>query len=223
MPGGFQKDQRLRRAPERRAEGVDLAVLGRGKSGEGIIPIGSRSIQDRSLLCNSADWSCRPTSCLPTSNCSHDPTWHRPEKSKKSPPRLGLAGATFVDLEHPLDCLPLSLALVSKRSRVQSEPSATPRNMPRPPHACVTLLTSDSYLAGALVTLASLQDTEPDHAAYDTVCLVTPATLGHAAIQAVQKRFDFVIGVEEITTSNWEELDLLGAGLCLSVFWLIRR
>lgn len=84
-------------------------------------------------------------------------------------------------------------------------------------YAFVTLLTSDSYLPGALTAVHSLLDVEgtrPDQP-FDTVCLVTPATVGQDAIKALNKTFDHVVGVAEITTSNWANLDLLGES-CLS-------
>ena len=77
--------------------------------------------------------------------------------------------------------------------------------------AFVTLLTSDSYLAGALTCVNSLLDVEGTASLdFETVCLVTPATVGQASIKALQKTFDAVVGVAEITTESWKELDLLG-------------
>lgn len=78
------------------------------------------------------------------------------------------------------------------------------------------MLTSDTYLAGALVAINSLLDVE--HSArkttlardFETVCLVTPATVGQQSIKALQKTFDCVVGVAEIETESWTELDLLG-------------
>lgn len=80
-----------------------------------------------------------------------------------------------------------------------------------PPYAVVTLLTSDSYLPGAINTLNSLLDVEPDRSRFTTLALVTPSTISHTSIQALQKVFDVVVGVEVITTDSWEELKLLGA------------
>ncbi|GAA5987163.1 hypothetical protein JCM10908_001056 [Rhodotorula pacifica] len=82
-------------------------------------------------------------------------------------------------------------------------------------YAVVTLVTSDSYLPGALVALNSLLDAEgvspsPTARNFATLCLATPATLGHASLQALDKAFDQVIGVEPILTKSWEELRLLG-------------
>lgn len=84
-----------------------------------------------------------------------------------------------------------------------------------PRYAVVTLVTSDSYLAGALVALSSLLDAEgasasPTAREFATVCLATPQTVGHATLQALDKAFDQVIGVEPILTQSWEELRLLG-------------
>lgn len=83
---------------------------------------------------------------------------------------------------------------------------------PEPPrYAVVTLLTSDNYLPGALTTVNSLLDVEPDRTRFDTVCLTTPSTVGHNSLQALQKVFDVVVGVEPLVTESWEELKLLGA------------
>ena len=84
-----------------------------------------------------------------------------------------------------------------------------------PRYAVVTLVTSDSYLAGALVALSSLLDAEgasasPTAREFATVCLATPQSVGHATLQALDKAFDQVIGVEPILTQSWEELRLLG-------------
>lgn len=88
-------------------------------------------------------------------------------------------------------------------------------------YAVVTLVTSDSYLPGALVALNSLLDAEgappsPTARAFATVCLATPASVGHATLQALDKAFDQVIGVEPILTQSWEELRLLGESAALS-------
>ncbi|GAA96185.1 glycosyltransferase family 8 protein [Mixia osmundae IAM 14324] len=82
----------------------------------------------------------------------------------------------------------------------------------RPLHAFVTFLSSDAYLAGALVTLQSLKEAEGKIPAvdYETVCLVVAEKLRYETIQALQAAFDYVLSVEEIQTKNWSELDLLG-------------
>jgi len=86
--------------------------------------------------------------------------------------------------------------------------------MARPRFAFVTLLTSDSYLAGALTTINSVLDIEPftphSQRTFDTVCLVSPSTVGHASLKALEKVFDVVVGVEQIITESWGNLDLLG-------------
>ncbi|GAA6062218.1 hypothetical protein JCM10212_006453 [Sporobolomyces blumeae] len=83
-----------------------------------------------------------------------------------------------------------------------------------PRFAFVTLLTSDSYLAGALTLVNSLLDVEPfaphDERRFDTVCLVSPETVGHTSLKALEKSFDAVVGVEQIVTESWGNLDLLG-------------
>lgn len=80
------------------------------------------------------------------------------------------------------------------------------------PFAFVTLVTSDHYLPGALVVSHSLREVEgptPTNP-YDTVCVVTPATVSVETIRALRRVFDLVVGVEEIRTRSWEELALLG-------------
>lgn len=89
---------------------------------------------------------------------------------------------------------------------------ATPGDKDR---AVVTLVTTDNYLPGALVALRSLLDAEgaapsPTSRAFATVALVTPATVGHGTVTALQKAFDVVIGVEQILSESLEELKLLG-------------
>lgn len=83
----------------------------------------------------------------------------------------------------------------------------------RLPFAVVTLLTTDSYLPGALTAIHSLLDIEgpAPFRPFETVCLVTPSTVSHDTLQALEKVFDRVVGVEEIVTQSWTELDLLGA------------
>ena len=83
------------------------------------------------------------------------------------------------------------------------------------PFAFVTLLSSDSYLPGALVLAACLKDLHPSPAVspevdFKTVCLVTPETVDVASIKALRKVFDVVIGVEILETENATGLKLLG-------------
>jgi hypothetical protein len=83
------------------------------------------------------------------------------------------------------------------------------------PHAFVTLLTSDSYLPGALTLAAALKDIHPFPAVppevdFQTVCLVTPETVDVASIKLLRKAFDVVVGVEIIKEENERGLQLLG-------------
>ncbi len=83
------------------------------------------------------------------------------------------------------------------------------------PYAFVTLLTSDSYLPGALTLVAALSDIHPSPAtppevAFQTVCLVTPETVDVASIKLLRKSFDVVVGVEVIEEDNERGLQLLG-------------
>lgn len=84
------------------------------------------------------------------------------------------------------------------------------------PYAFVTLLTSDSYLPGALTLAAALKDIHPSPATlpevdFQTVCLVTPETVDIASIKLLRKAFDLVVGVEIIEENNERGLQLLGA------------
>ncbi|KAG1754855.1 glycosyltransferase family 8 protein [Suillus paluster] len=79
--------------------------------------------------------------------------------------------------------------------------------------AFVTLVTSDSYLPGALVISGALKDvhqTQPYEVEYDTVCMVTPETLDITTIKLLRKAYDIVIGVEVIDQSDPAGLSLLG-------------
>src|ERR1700744_567644 len=91
------------------------------------------------------------------------------------------------------------------------------------PYAFVSLLTSDSYLPGALTLAAALKDVHPSPAIppevdLQTVCLVTPETVDIASIKLLRKACDVVIGVEIIEEENERRLHLLG--MCSST-WLI--
>ena len=84
-----------------------------------------------------------------------------------------------------------------------------------PPYAFVTLLTSDSYLPGALTLAAALKDVHPSPALppevdFQTVCLVTPETVDISSITLLRKAFDLVVGVEIIEEGNERGLQLLG-------------
>ncbi|KAG1813286.1 nucleotide-diphospho-sugar transferase [Suillus subaureus] len=79
--------------------------------------------------------------------------------------------------------------------------------------AFVTLVTSDSYLPGALAISGALKDvhqTEPHEVKYDTVCIVTPETLDITTIKLLRKTYDIVIGVEVIGQSDPTGLNLMG-------------
>ncbi|KAI0296247.1 hypothetical protein BC826DRAFT_1006072 [Russula brevipes] len=83
------------------------------------------------------------------------------------------------------------------------------------PYAFVTLLTSDSYLPGALTLAAALKDVHPSPAPppevdFQTVCLVTPETVDISSIKLLRKAFDLVVGVEIIEENNERGLQLLG-------------
>lgn len=83
------------------------------------------------------------------------------------------------------------------------------------PFAFVTLITSDSYLPGALVVAASLRELHPHpptapEVEFKTVCLVTPETVDVKCIKALRKAFDLVIGVEVLEAENSTGLQLLG-------------
>jgi len=81
--------------------------------------------------------------------------------------------------------------------------------------AFVTLITSDSYLPGALTLAAALREIHPSPAAepevdFQTVCLVTPETVDVSSTKLLRGAFDIVIGVEIIGDENTKGLELLG-------------
>ncbi|KAJ2914298.1 hypothetical protein MD484_g6143, partial [Candolleomyces efflorescens] len=77
------------------------------------------------------------------------------------------------------------------------------------PYAFVSLISSDSYLPGALAQVAALRDLEsnPNHS---YVCLVTPETVDVATIKLLRKAFDLVVGVEVLEDADKRGLQLLG-------------
>ncbi|KAI0068145.1 hypothetical protein BV25DRAFT_1911162 [Artomyces pyxidatus] len=84
-----------------------------------------------------------------------------------------------------------------------------------PPYAFVSLLTSDSYLPGALTVAAALRDVHPSppttpEVDFHTVCLVTPESVDVSSIKLLRKAFNVVIGVEIIEENNAPALRLLG-------------
>ena len=86
-------------------------------------------------------------------------------------------------------------------------------------HAFVTLITSDSYLPGALTLAAALRDVHPTPATepevdFQTACLVTPETVDVSSIKLLRGAFDSVIGVETIDDDDRKKLALLGKSRC---------
>ncbi|KAG8903496.1 glycogenin glucosyltransferase [Tulasnella sp. 403] len=84
-----------------------------------------------------------------------------------------------------------------------------------PSYAFVTLLTSDSYLPGALTLVAALRDVHanapsPPQLPFKTVCLITPETLSVDSRRAVLQAFDVVIGVNVLKEDTKKGLELLG-------------
>lgn len=82
-------------------------------------------------------------------------------------------------------------------------------------NAFVTLLTSDAYLPGALVCIQSLLEAEGSipSVPFETVCLVTPATVSVESIKALRRNFSLVVGVEELRSGSESNLALLGKSL----------
>ena len=74
-------------------------------------------------------------------------------------------------------------------------------------YAFVTLLTSDSYLPGALVLSKSLKST---HSQYPFVILVTPETVSHSCLETLKKYFDVILSVSPIRSGQMDQLELLG-------------
>jgi len=82
-------------------------------------------------------------------------------------------------------------------------------------NAFVTLVSSDSYLPGALAQVAALRDVHPSppsppEVPFQTVCLVTPESLDVATIRRLRNAFDLVVGVEILEQDNPAGLKLLG-------------
>lgn len=89
------------------------------------------------------------------------------------------------------------------------------------PNAFVTLLTTPSYLPGALVLLHSLLDLHPEPRDFKTVCLVTPETVDAKTIgQLREAGWDMVVGVEPIGSGvgGNDGLRLMGMSLFLDLF-----
>lgn len=80
-------------------------------------------------------------------------------------------------------------------------------------NAFITLLTTDSYLPGALVLLHSLRELHPSPREFKIVALVTPETVDAKSIGELRKAgYDLVIGVEPIGSGvpGQESLNLMG-------------
>lgn len=83
------------------------------------------------------------------------------------------------------------------------------------PYAFVTLVTSDSYLPGALALVAALSELHPSPATapeldFQTVCLVTPETVDVSSIKLLRRAYNVVVGVEIIEQEDEKNLRLLG-------------
>ncbi|KAJ3559966.1 hypothetical protein NM688_g1 [Phlebia brevispora] len=83
------------------------------------------------------------------------------------------------------------------------------------PYAFVTLVTSDSYLPGALALVAALDELHPappisPEVGFQTVCLVTPETVDVSSIKLLRRAFNVVVGVEVIEQEDDKNLRLLG-------------
>lgn len=83
------------------------------------------------------------------------------------------------------------------------------------PYAFVSLVTSDSYLPGALALVAALKDVHPypplpPEVDFQTVCLVTPESVDVSTIKLLRRAFDIVVGVEIIEQEDSKGLKLLG-------------
>ncbi|KAJ2327154.1 glycogenin glucosyltransferase, partial [Coemansia sp. RSA 2681] len=76
-----------------------------------------------------------------------------------------------------------------------------------PRFAYATLVTTDSYVDGALVLLHSLRRTLTPHS---IVCLATPSSLSEHSLQRLRAHFDGVIEAELRLSTDDENLDLLG-------------
>ena len=90
-------------------------------------------------------------------------------------------------------------------------------------NAFVTLITSDSYLPGAVNLAHSLLDVhgysastaaeedgvESNERNFMTICMVTPVTVSYETVLTLRNVFDLVIGVEEIQ-GDIDDLVILG-------------
>ncbi|KAF7784074.1 CAZyme family GT8 [Agaricus bisporus var. burnettii] len=91
------------------------------------------------------------------------------------------------------------------------------------PYASVTLVSSDSYLPGALAQAAALRDLHPQppvfpELPFQSLCLVTPETVNVSTIKLLRQSFDTVIGVEVLEAEDLANLHLLGRPDLTTVF-----
>ncbi|KAJ2610683.1 glycogenin glucosyltransferase [Coemansia sp. RSA 1365] len=70
-----------------------------------------------------------------------------------------------------------------------------------------TLLTTDSYLHGALTLAASLRATGT---AYEIICLVADGQLSRPALERLQSSFDRVVNIPILQSANMDNLALMG-------------
>lgn len=125
--------------------------------------------------------------------------------------------------------IPYSAQLSFRRSLSSQLLSASPlpqfillsRSMASP-YAIVTLVSSDSYLPGALALVAALKDLHNSppvelEVDFQTLCLVTPESVDVSTIRLLRKAFDVVIGVEILEHENIKGLKLLGEHFILSL------
>ncbi|KAJ2908277.1 glycogenin glucosyltransferase, partial [Coemansia aciculifera] len=70
-----------------------------------------------------------------------------------------------------------------------------------------TLLTTDSYLHGALTLAASLRATGTRH---EVICLVADGQLSRPALERLSPAFDRIVSVPILDTNDTSNLALLG-------------
>ncbi|KAJ2851244.1 glycogenin glucosyltransferase [Coemansia brasiliensis] len=70
-----------------------------------------------------------------------------------------------------------------------------------------TLLTTDSYLHGALTLAASLRETGTS---YEIICLVADSQLSKPTLERLEQAFDRVVNVPILQSNDYANLTLLG-------------
>lgn len=83
----------------------------------------------------------------------------------------------------------------------------------RPRYAFVTLLTTDSYLPGALVlahsiraahsNLSKLSTSDATNIPFDLICLVSPNNVKVQSIRSLRRAFDLVVGIEPLSIAGF--------------------